>query len=60
MGEIYRGYSIMPGPNDPGVIIRLNDAVVGSAASYALAYPWIDQQIEMSPMQKIRQIGQQS
>jgi hypothetical protein len=47
MGEIYRGYSIMPGPNDPGVIIRDPDGrVVGSADNYVLAHQWIDTTID--------------
>jgi hypothetical protein len=47
MDQIYRGYSIMPGKNDPGVLIRsLPDrTVVGSAASYYDAQQWIDNQI---------------
>jgi hypothetical protein len=43
---IYRGYSIMPGPNDPGVIIRLDGVVVGSALSYVLAQQWVDTQLQ--------------
>jgi hypothetical protein len=49
MGQIYRGYSIMPAPNDPGVIIRQildnGDVVVGQALNFVLAQAWVDAQL---------------
>jgi hypothetical protein len=48
MDQIYQGYSMMPGPNDPGIIIRsLPDRIiVGYASNYGQARDWIDTQIK--------------
>jgi hypothetical protein len=48
MDQIYQGYSMMPGPNDPGIIIRsLPDRIiVGYASNYGQARDWIDNQVQ--------------
>ena len=46
MGFMYNGYSVMPGPNDPGWIIRdgrdIGDAIVGNAPTAQAARDFID------------------
>lgn len=56
---MYRGYTMMPGPNDPGVIIRAAPEphktigpVVASAPSYWEGEAVVDQLIADQPDQK--------
>lgn len=56
MEEMYREYSIMPGPNDPGLIIRDDSPprgqIVGVAPTYYDARAWIDNLIDGPPVSR--------
>jgi hypothetical protein len=56
MFQIYRGYSIGPGHDDPGWLIRLtpNGQVVGMAANMPAAQAWVDLDIANNPNPNIR------